>query len=178
MGLGLFAWAQQVEARPQASAGVSLGAAAVGDRDDPFAAFGFSMGARGDVLFFRERNAHAGFGPYGELLTTNFRDLQLGAGVSGLLPVHDYLPLVLSVGGYARNSQDFGWEPGLATSIFWGTRSYNFHSSYGMSAGLRLDGRVGLGESRETAIILGAQIDLMVLALPLVIAYEAIAGGS
>lgn len=166
-------FASPTEARPQANVGLTLGVAEVGHRDDPFGKLHFSMGGRGDVLFFRERNADWGVGPYAEVLTTSFDDLQLGAGLSALVPVHDYLPIVVSGGAYGRHS-DFGWEPGVAASVFWGTRSYNYHASYGLTAGLLLQGRYGLGDSRETAVILAGQVDLALIGLPFLLAYEAI----
>lgn len=174
LGLGSFTWNLPAQARPQANAGLTLGVAEVGDRSDLFGSTRFTLGARGDVLFLRERNADWGLGPYAELLTTTFHDLQIGGGASALLPIHDYLPLVIFGGGYARNTERFGWEPGLAASIFWGSRSYNYHASYGLAAGLLLQGRYGLGDSRETAIILGAQVDLALVSLPFVLAYNAI----
>lgn len=174
LGVALCLWGGQAEARPQANAGLTLGVAEVGNRGDWLGGTHFSLGGRADVLFFRERNADAGVGPYVELLTTTFSDLQVGAGASVLVPVHDYLPIVLSGGGYARHTGAHGWEPGIATSLFWGSRSYNFHASYSLAAGLLVEGRYGLGESRETAIILGAQVDLAVFALPFLIGYEAI----
>lgn len=176
LGCAFFLGGGDAEARPQANAALTLGVSEVGNRDDLFGATHFSLGGRGDVLFFRERNADAGLGPYVELLTTSFSDVQLGAGASALLPVHDYLPLVVSAGGYARHTGPHGWEPGVASSLFWGSRSYNFHGSYGLAAGLLLEGRFGLGESKETALILGAQVDLAVFALPFLIGYEAIRG--
>lgn len=176
MGLSLAVLASSTgaQARPQANAGLTLGLAEVGHRDDVLGGAHFSLGARGDVLLFRERNADAGVGPYLEVLTTTFRDLQVGGGASVLLPVHDYLPIVVSAGGYARDTKAFGWEPGVGASLFWGSRSYNYHSSYGLAAGLLLEGRYGLGASRETSIMLGAQLDFAVLAMPFLIAYEAI----
>src|SRR5690606_10854242 len=89
-------FASSAHARPQANVGLTLGAAEVGTRDAPFGRLAFTLGGRGDVLFFRERNADWGFGPYAEVLTPSFDDLQLGAGASALVPVHDYLPLVVS----------------------------------------------------------------------------------
>jgi hypothetical protein len=69
-------------------------------------------------------------------------------------------------------------EPGIAAAIFWGGRSYNFHSRYGMSTGLLAQVRFGLGGSKETAVVLAAQLDLALLALPLVYLFEAAKGPS
>lgn len=166
----------EAAAHPQANASLTLGVAEVGDRGEPFGKTGFSLGGRADVLFLREANTDFALGPYAELLTTTFDDLQVGGGASVLIPVHEYLPLVASAGAYARHSGGWGWEPGVSASLFWGSRSHNFHSVYGMAGGLLIQGRYGLGESKETALIVGAQVDLMVLGLPFLIAYEAIRG--
>lgn len=160
-------------ARPQANAGLTLGVAELGDRDQPFGKIRFSLGGRADVLFLRERNADWGIGPYAEVLTTSFDDLQLGGGVSALVPIHDFLPIVVSGGAYGRHAE-LGWEPGISASVFWGSRSYNYHASYGLAAGVMLQGRYGLGDSRETALILAGQVDLALIGLPFLLAYEAI----
>lgn len=170
--------AKEADAHPQANASLTLGVVEVGQRSEPFDKTRFSLGGRADILFLREANTDFAVGPYAELLTATFDDLQVGGGASVLLPVHDYLPLVLSAGGYARHTSSFGWEPGAAAALFWGSRSHNFHSVYGMVGGLLIQGRYGLGESKETAIIVGAQVDLMVLGLPFLIAYEALVGPS
>lgn len=169
----VFGFAEPALARPQANVGLTLGAAELGHRGDPFEKLRFTLGGRADVLFLRERNADWGFGPYGEVLTTSFDDLQLGAGLSTLVPVHDYLPIVVSGGAYGRHGE-LGWEPGVSASLFWGSRSYNYHASYGLAAGLLLQGRYGLGDSRETALILAGQVDLALIGLPFLLAYEAI----
>jgi hypothetical protein len=156
-------------AEPQGTAGVTVGVAGVGLDRAFWDATVFHLGLRGDVLFGREGNSDFGIGPYGELLTHAFDEMQLGAGGAVLLPVLDTLPVVASAGIYGRFGDDpFGLEPGVAGSLFWGSRSYNFHSNYVMSAGILAELRVGLGESRETSIVLGAQLDLAFISLPVV----------
>ena len=113
------------------------------------------------------------------MLTHAFDEIQAGAGVSVLAPIHDAFPLVLSTGAYGRWSDDArGVEPGIAAAIFWGGRSYNFHSRYGISAGLLAQVRFGLGGSKETAVVLAAQLNLALLALPFVYLFEAAKGPS
>lgn len=177
---GFFALATLVVAtpalaHPQFNVATTLGFAENGTRDDWRGGLHFANGLRSDVLFLRQRDLDFGVGPYVEGLTTSFDDLQLGGGATVLLPVHEYLPIVVSAGPYARHTSAFGWEPGVAASLFWGSRGYNFHSLYGLSGGLLVQGRYGLGDSRETAVIVGAQLDLMFLALPFMFAYEALA---
>jgi hypothetical protein len=161
-------------AHPQANAALTLGLAENGDRDDWRGGMHASTGVRGDVLFLRERDLDFGIGPYVEGLTTSFHDVELGGGATALLPVHEYLPIVLSAGPYARHTEAFAWEPGLAASLFWGSRGYNFHSDYGLSGGLLVQARYGLGDSHETSIIVGAQVDLVFIAMPFMFAYDAI----
>jgi hypothetical protein len=127
------------------------------------------------VLFGRARNRDWGIGPYAEAFT-NWGDFQAGGGVSVLAPVHAYLPVVLSAGPYARKAPDLSWEPGVSAELFWGSRSFNFSSSYVMAGGLVLQARQGLGASGERSVVLGAHVDAGVLALPFVLLYEAIRG--
>jgi hypothetical protein len=132
-------------------------------------------GVRADVLFGRSRNLDFGAGPFADVTTAGFDDIRLGGGASALLPIHPFLPLVFSGGGYARKSE-IGWEPGLEGYVFFGTRSYNFHSSYGLAAGLIGGLHFGLGESRESAIVIALQLDGQILLLPFVAAYELVSG--
>jgi len=100
-------------AEPQATAGLTLGAAGAGLDRKVWDSTLFHMGLRGDVLFGRTKNSDFGFGPYAEVLTHAFDEIQFGGGLSVLLPIIDYLPVVLSAGAYGRKGDDdFGLEPG------------------------------------------------------------------
>jgi hypothetical protein len=132
-------------------------------------------GLRADVLFGRSRNVDFGAGPFADVTTAGFDDIRFGAGGSALLPIHPFLPLVVSGGGYARKSE-LGWEPGIEAYVFFGSRSYNFHSSYGLAAGLIGGLQFGLGDSRESAIVIALQIDGQILAIPFIAAYELVRG--
>jgi hypothetical protein len=134
------------------------------------------LGARGDVLFGRSSQRDFGAGPFGEVLTA-WDDLSVGGGASLLVPVHDYLPLVGSVGGYGRRF-DGVWEPGVTAQVFWGSRSFNYHGWYGMAVGLSAQGRLGLGDQGERAVIVALHMDGQVLALPFLMAYGALGGGA
>lgn len=170
---------RSARAEPQATAGLTVGAAGVGVERAVWSATVFHLGLRGDVLFGREGSHDFGVGPYAEVLTHAFDQVQVGAGLSGLLPVMESLPVVLSVGAYGRKGDDeYGFEPGVAAALFWGSRSYNFHSNYGMAIGLLAEGRVGLGSSGESSIVLGAQLDLVLLAMPAIFLFQAAKGGS
>ena len=132
-------------------------------------------GLRADVLFGRSRNLDFGVGPFADVTTAGFDDVRFGSGASALLPVHPFLPLVLSAGGYARKSA-LGWEPGVEGFVFFGSRSYNFHSSYGIAAGVIGGLQLGLGDSRESAIVIALQLDGQILLLPFVAAYQLLRG--
>jgi hypothetical protein len=139
----------------------------------------FHLGLRSDVLFGRSSTSDFGIGPYVEVSTHAFDEVQFGGGVSVLLPVIDYLPVVVSAGAYGRKGDDdFGVEPGLTGQLFWGSRSYNFHARYVMSIGLIGQMRYGLGESRETSIVIGAHLDVVAMSLPFLFLINAFRGGS
>ena len=166
--------AAPAHAKPQVSTAAVAGLSAVGDRDDLWGPRHFTLGARGDVLFGRDRDLAFGGGPYVEVLTASaFHDLQVGGGAELLVPVHAYLPIVLGAGPYAAHSGG-AWSPGVAGSLFWGSRGFNYHSYYGLSGGLLLQARVGLGDTRDVTWIAAAQVDLTLLALPWLIAFEGV----
>lgn len=179
VGIALLGGASVARAEPQASVGLTIGAAGEGYDRHFWQRTAFHLGLHGDVLFGRARTSDFGIGPYAEVFTHAFDSVQFGGGVSGLLPVIDAFPIVLSVGAYARKGSDaFALAPGLAAELFWGSRSYNFHSSYVLSGGLLAQMRYGLGPSRETSIVIAAQVDLGILALPVLFLVTAARGGS
>lgn len=166
-------------ADPQANAGLTVGLAGRGFDRAVWDRSVFHLGFRGDVLLGRSGNRDFGFGPYGELLTYAFDEFQVGVGASALLPVSDSFPLVVSAGIYGRSGGDpKGLEPGVAAALFWGSRSYNFHAGYVMAGGLLAQMRLGLGELKETTIMLGAQLDLAFMTLPVVMLFNAATGPS
>jgi hypothetical protein len=167
-------------AEPQVSVGVTVGAAGEGlDRRVWTRRTAFHVGLHGDVIFGRTSTRSFGVGPYGELLSHAFDEVEIGGGVSGLLPVHDTFPVIVSAGVYGRKGPEgFGLEPGVSGEICWGPRSYNFHSRYVLSGGLLGQVRYGMGPSRETSIVLAVQIDVMVLAMPLLLLIGAARGSS
>jgi hypothetical protein len=154
---------------PQSTVGLTIGGAGVGPEGEFWDHAEFHLGMRGDVLFGRCDPTDFGVGPYVEIGTFAFDELQMGGGASLLLPIHEELPLIASFGAYGRVADDeFGGEPGVAGTLFWGTRSYNFHENYVLTAGLLFGWRQSLGDSRESHFWIAAQIDLAVLALPFV----------
>ncbi|APR83887.1 Hypothetical protein A7982_09236 [Minicystis rosea] len=166
-------------AEPQASVGLTIGAAGEGYDRQWWKRTAFHLGLHGDILFGRSTTSDFGIGPYAEVFTHAFDQIQFGGGVSGLLPVIDAFPIVLSAGAYARKGSDaFGLTPGVTGQLFWGSRSYNFHSKYVLSGGLLAQVRYGLGPARDTAIVIAAQVDVVLLAMPIMFLITAARGSS
>lgn len=159
-------------ATPQVSAGATAGVALTDLRTDAGPRPALHLGLRADALFFRSRPEHMGLGPYVDVATHAFDTLEAGGGLAWLIPT-GATAFVLSGGAFGRTSSH-GLEPGVAGTLFWGSRSYNFHSPYGIAAGLFAQGRYGLGDGQQGDVILGARVDLEYLALPFLFAYEAL----
>lgn len=160
--LVLTCWAGPGHARPQWNTGLVASGCLIGAGDAAFERVAFCGQARGDVLFFRERTFDVGLGPYLALGTAAFDDLRVSTGLSALLPVIEDFPVVFSLGALARDGGHFG----LSSSLFWGLRSYNFHSGYNLAFGVSLAGERTFGGEPSNAISLGVQVDGMVLVLP------------
>ena len=76
----------------------------------------------------------------------------------------------------ARMASTACWRPGVSGWLFFGSRSFNFHSSYVMAGGLLLGVERDLRDPNQSAVVIAAQIDGLVLALPFVLGYEWLAG--
>ena len=162
--------ARPARADPQWNVSAITGVCGSGTRDSFWQDTCWWNGLRGDVILGRAREKDVGIGPHLSLETAGFDDLRLGAGATTVLPLIGSVPFALSAGGYARSSSA-GWEPGVAGSLFFGSRSYNFHGSYAIAAGLLVGLNVGLGDSRETAIVVAGQVDMLFLLMPFIAAY-------
>ncbi len=131
------------QADPQVSVGMVAGVAANGNSSDRFREVAGAVGLRADALFGRNRDAEMAVGPYVEAMTmTGFDDLQVGVGGVWLVPIEP-LAAVLSVGPYERSAWG-RWRAGLASELFVGSRSLNYHAWYGLAAGLVVQGRFDL----------------------------------
>src|SRR5690606_37699380 len=89
-------WTAAAMAEPQGNAGLTIGGAAAGTDGEFWDHGEFHLGLRGDVMFLREEAYDFGVGPYAELGTLAFDELQFGGGLNVLLPIHDSLPFVAS----------------------------------------------------------------------------------
>jgi hypothetical protein len=179
VGCALSSAPLDARADPQASVGLTIGAAGAGLERKIWDTTALHLGLHGDVIFGRNQVSDLGGGPYLEVLTNGFDEIQFGGGLSAVFPVLPSVPLVVSFGAYGRKGPEpFPVEPGLAGAVFFGSRSYNFHANYVMAAGIIGQMRYGLGPSKETSIIVGAQIDLVILSLPVLFLINAARGGS
>lgn len=172
---GVAAGAEPARADPQASLGLTVGGA-IEQAMGPRPAMGaFHMGARADVLFLRSRPGQMALGPYADVATDGFQDVDVGGGAEWLLPITDDLPLVLGAGALARNGEGRSWAPGGEATLFFGSRSYDFESWYGLAAGAFAQARWFPASPAMLDVVFGVQIDAELLALPFLFAYEAVA---
>ena len=162
------AWAARAAADPQASATFDVGVAATGSRGDVSDRGELFLGLRGDVILGRQGPRDFGAGPFRAVGSFAVDSIELGGGAAALLPVHETFPLVASVGAAVRADGELGVEPAVLAKVFWGTRSYNFHGAYGMSAGVSCGFHQTLGASKTSALLVAAELDLAVMALPIV----------
>ena len=112
-----------------------------------------------------------GLGPYVDLGTSGFDSFESGGGLSWLIPAGS-TSFVASGGGQARVAGGTV-EPGLTWGLFWGSRSFNYHSAYGYGVGLFAQGRYGLGDSKSFDLVTGVQIDFALVALPFLLLVNA-----
>lgn len=171
------ALAAPAAAEPQGNASLTIGGAGVGERGRFWEHAAFHLGARGDVMFLRDKPGDFGLGPYVEIGTQRFDEVHFGGGATVLFPVHDLLPLVASAGAFGRWRDDgFGLEPGVSGALFWGVRNFNYTAGYAMAGGLLVAYRQSLGASKESTLLIAAQLDLAAIGLPLVALVNLIRG--
>jgi hypothetical protein len=126
------------------------------------------LAVTGDLLFGRERNGEFAVGPFLELSTAGFWDARFGGGVSLLVPVHAALPMVASAGLFTHELR----ATALGATLFFGSRSYNFHGHYGLALGLFAGASVDLEDRRETLVVVGADVDAFFLSVPFLLLYN------
>jgi hypothetical protein len=167
-----LAVASPARAHPQLSGGVTTGVALTDLRFERGPRFAGHLGGRFDLLLLRDGPDQMALGPYAEVLTIAFDSFETGGGLSWLIPAGGPA-FIVSGGGFAR-STSLGWEPGASATVFWGSRSYNYHSVYSLGLGLFVQGRLGFGDGKQADALAGVQVDLAYFALPFLFAYEAL----
>jgi hypothetical protein len=156
--------------RLQLNTAFVTGLCGIGDPESLWDESAWCNGLRADALFGRARNTDFAIGPYAQISSAGFWDARYGAGLSVLVPVSGDFPLILSVGAGGHELE----APALEGWLFFGPRAYNFHSIYSVSAGLLLGFQRDLGGDDASQIVVAAQIDGLVLALPFLLAYQAL----
>jgi len=168
----IVASSSPAQATPQITSVATTGLAFTDLRASNAPRVAYHLGARLDVLFLRDKPKDMALGPYIDVATHAFDTFETGGGLAWLVPL-EATAFVFSGGAFARTSR-FGWEPGVAATIFWGSRSFNYHSAYAVGVGLFAQGRYGFGDGKQADAIGGVQVDLEYLALPFVFAYQAL----
>jgi hypothetical protein len=111
-----------------------------------------------------------GFGPYAAVGTVGFRDVGVETGAAWLIPTGPTAFVIEAGPGFRAG---FGTSSfGVHGTVYWGSRSFNYHSDYGVSGGLFLSAFAG--SAGEAVGTLGVQVDLAHLALPVVLLIEAV----
>ena len=118
-----------------------------------------------DLLFARERNADWGVGVHAEVSTAGFWDARYGGGPALLVPVASDFPLIVSLGAYGHELESVA----LGGSLFFGSRSYNFHSTYNLAAGLFVAAYRDLGDDPASLVAIGIELDAFLIAAPFVL---------
>jgi hypothetical protein len=168
----LVAFAAPAHAEPQFSSALEVGAGPT--TSTTRSPWGFHLGARGDVLLLRSRDREMGVGPYVEVASERFATFDGGGGLEWLIPISTSFPVVLSGGGAAFVRPGAGWEPAVAAAMFVGSRGFNFDGSYGLTAGLFVRALRSFGDAPSTSVVVGAEIDLSLLAYPALFIYGAL----
>lgn len=155
-------------ADPQTHAAITVGGGARDLQDETKGLF--HLGGWADVLFFRQKQRDVGFGPHLQLATGSFRSFEAGLGASLLLPTGGPV-FILSAAPHLRVAEG-SVDPGATATIFFGSRSYNFHSAYGYQLGVFVEGRQGF-TSRQSELYGGLHMDVQILALPAILIAQA-----
>jgi hypothetical protein len=144
------------------------GVAGTGTRGLPWDDTVFYGALRGDVLFGRSRDSDLGVGPAVELGTAAFSDVRLTLGPTVFLPIGDVLGLAATPALLARRD-DGVTSLGASGRLFAGIRAMNHYGEYSMAGGLVLGFDRDLGDSGETAVVIAAHVDGLVLAVPVML---------
>ncbi len=128
----------------------------------------FTLGLRADVLFGPRDPFSARAGPFVAAWTDDFVSLLAAAGASLLVPTSTTTPFVLSAGAIVSATERQHLPVGVMGRVWWGSRSLNYHSSYGMAAGLWVETRY-MPDAGTVDVIAGIDGDLAFLSIPAVL---------
>lgn len=170
VGLALVALPATAAAYTQWAAAVTLGG---GGRLLPEARREglVSLGLRADVLFGPRDSLSARVGPFAAVWTDDFDAASVAAGATLLIPTSSTTPLVVSLGAMYTLTEQERLGLGMLGRVWWGSRSLNLHSSYGMSAGLWIETRY-TPDANTVDVIAGIDGDLAFISLPAVLLWN------
>jgi hypothetical protein len=131
---------------------------------------------RGDALFFRTSRHALGFGPSIEVGTAGFSDARFLGSAELLAPLGEFLAVSVAPGVTVRTS-NVGAVAGLSGRAFFGLRAYGY-TDYALNGGLVFGFDHDLTGPREHALVIGAQIDGLILALPVLFLISVFHGSS
>jgi hypothetical protein len=140
----------------------------------PAGSTAFHLGARADLLLLRSRERDMAVGPYADIATAGFHDVDTGGGAEWLVPLTEDFSAVAAGGVFARSGAGRDWAPGAEGTLFFGSRSYNFHSWYGLAVGAFAQTRWIPASPATFDVVVGVQLDVALLALPFLFAYTAV----
>ena len=155
--------AGDAQARPQLSLQGEAGWVLRGTERGHHSSLG--LGTRFEMVFGRSSPLDGGVGPYVEARTAGFDFGDYGAGLVGVIPVNPTFPLWFGAGALGRREAG-AWAPAGHAFLAWGSRSFNYHGSWGMVFGLTLDGVVHGGEHKGFDLGVQATVDLQAVVYP------------
>lgn len=122
------------------------------------------VGLNTSFTFLRETNRDFGLGVYAEVMTSSFRDVMPGAGLSFLIPVHHGAPLIVYAGAhYEFDGEHAG---GFGGRLWWGFHNHNYFRHYNVTFGLWAEVRGNVWGNHDIIVAGGIDLDLSVLFTP------------
>lgn len=134
----------------------------------------FTLGLRTDVTFGRRTPYAPRVGPWLAFRADDFARVSLAAGALVQLPVSPTFPVVALLGAAAETA---GGAPrgGAVARLWWGTRTLNYHRTYGMSFGVWAEARYFPATGAMASggdVVLGVDFDMAFASIPVVMLYE------
>lgn len=173
MAVGIALASRTACAEPEWGSSIILGAAGIGAKS-AWEETRFYGALRGEALFLRQNRRSIGLGPAVEIGTAGFSDVRALGSAVVLFPIGEFLAVSVAPGGFIRSS-DQGAVGGVSGRAFFGMHAYGY-GDYALNGGLVLGYDRDLGGPKENAIVIGAQIDGLILALPVVLLVSWIRG--
>ena len=172
--VAITAGARSAAAEPEWSSALVAGAVFHGSGSTYDGSFYGAV--RGDALFFRANRHSLGVGPALEVGTSGFSDVRLLGSAEVLAPIGEFLAFSVAPGVAVRSSSE-GAVPSISGRGFFGLRAYGY-TDYSLNGGLVFGYDHDVGGPREHAIVIGAQVDGLVLAIPVLFLVSLFHGSS